>query len=190
MTVYTLYIYNRMGMCLFYRRWHQQPKGKRGIEHETKLMWGLLFSMKELVNKMTPRALDETESTPLQSFTTHDSRVHYTETLTGLRLVLVTDTAVPSAGKGGVAEVLGGVYRLWVELCVRNPLYVSSVGGEGAATAVRDVAWIECVRGRREEGVGMGNGVDGGGEPKVLELDCPAFVDRVVQLIEQLPYFH
>jgi len=62
------------------------------------------------------------------------------------------------------------------------------VGGEGAATAVHDVAWIECVRGRREDG-GM-NGMDGVSETKVLELDCPAFVDRVVQLIEQLPYFH
>ena len=188
MTVYTLYVYNRLGVCLLYRRWHQQPKGARGVEHETKLMWGLLFSMKELVNTMTPRALDETEPTPLQSFTTHDSRVHYCETLTGLRLVLVTDTAVAGGGKGGVMEVLAAVYRLWVELCVRNPLYVSSVGGEGAATAVRDVAWIECVRGRRDEGAV--SGVDGMGEPKVLELDCPVFVDRVVQLIEQLPYFH
>ena len=188
MTVYTLYMYNRLGVCLFYRRWHQQSKGKRGIEHETKLMWGLLFSMKELVNKMTPRQLDETEPTPLQSFTTHDSRVHYFETMTGLRLVLVTDVAVSGSGKGGVMEVLAAVYRLWVELCVRNPLYVSSVGGEGAATAVRDVAWIECVRGRRDDGAV--NGLDGTGEPKLLELDCPAFVDRVVQLIEQLPYFH
>ena len=61
MTVYAFYLYNRSGQCLLYRRWHQAPKGKRGVEHETKLMWGLLFSMKELVSKMTPRQSQRTD---------------------------------------------------------------------------------------------------------------------------------
>jgi len=195
MTVYAFYLYNRGGVCLLYRRWHQLPKGKRGVEHETKLMWGLLFSMKELVNKMTPRQIDETEPTPLVSFTTHDSRVHYIETLTGLRLVLTTDTNQPTTvapssapGSRSVVDTLLQIYRLWVEMCVKNPLYRSSDEGNGAATASNSLMLVECVRGGGGGGaVSDDASVDG---ERSLDVDCPLLVEKIVQVIEQLPYFH
>ena len=191
MTIYAFYLYNRSGHCLLYRRWHQQSKGKRGVEHETKLMWGLLFSMKELVATMTPRAIDETESTPLTAFVTHDSKVHYIETLTGLRLILTTDTAQPTyapanAPNRTVYDALQAVYRLWVDACVKNPFYRSSDDGAGAATALNPVLLVECAR-STATGAERGEAVSG---ERSLDVDCPALAERVVQLIEQLPYFH
>ena len=191
MTVYALYMYNRLGQCLLYRRWHQHAKGKRGVEHETKLMWGLLFSMKELVATMTPRAIDETESTPLTAFVTHDSKVHYIETLTGLRLILTTDPQQPTYAPASapntraVYDALLGVYRLWVDYCVKNPFYTSSDDGGGAATAQVPVQLVECVR----SSPGSAERMDGAGE-RSLDVDCPALVEKITQLIEQLPYFH
>jgi len=246
MTVYAFYLYNRNGHCLLYRRWHQQPKSKRSIEHETKLMWGLLFSMKELVQKMTPRQLDENEQSPLASFTTHDSKVHYYETMTGLRFILTTDpnhssntntntltntqttntnqqiagggtttlpaTSTPSSSSipasnlnsavvvgssssvpvlRSVHDTLHLIYRLWVDLMLRNPLYRSSDDGSGAATATNQHIIIGMSKHHhhhhQHSGIGEGGVAVGTAS---LELECPVFVEKVTQLIEGLPYFH
>lgn len=62
------------------------------------------------------------ESEPLYSFTTKDYKLHYLETMTGLRFALTTDPTV-----GRITDALGNLYRLYVENVVKNPLY--KIGG-------------------------------------------------------------
>ena len=136
------------------------------------------------------------------------------ETLTGLRLILTTDAsqssaALPAAAGApptpssasaasaaaasaqssrSVLDALLQIYRLWVELCLKNPLYRSSDDGEGAATASNSLVLVECVRGAA--GGALANGAVANEGERLLDTECPQLVERIVQFIEQLPYFH
>jgi len=81
-------------------------------------MWGLLYSTKAFVKMLTPRKLDETETEPFSSFTTKEYKLHYLETLTGLRFALTSD---PSVGK--ITDQLRTFYKLYVDYVLKNPLY-------------------------------------------------------------------
>ena len=50
----TAQIYNRQGVPLFYREW-SRPVAVKDMREEHKLMFGFLFSLKQLVGKMSPR---------------------------------------------------------------------------------------------------------------------------------------
>ncbi len=52
MTIYNLYIYSRGGNVLFTRRWNQRAVSEKFLVHQQKLLWGLLFSMKDLVGQI------------------------------------------------------------------------------------------------------------------------------------------
>mgnify|MGYP001123702695 CR=1 FL=1 len=62
--------------------------------------------------------MEELETQPWYSFTTRDYKLHYLETLTGLRFALTTD---PSVGR--VTDVLTNFYKMYVELVVKCPLH-------------------------------------------------------------------
>lgn len=47
-------IFNRQGTPLFYREW-SRPLAAWDVKEEHKLMFGFLFSLKQLVGKMSPR---------------------------------------------------------------------------------------------------------------------------------------
>lgn len=63
MTIHSLYIYSRNGTCLYYAEWFRPRNTLADAPGEdAKLMFGLLFSLKLLVNKMTPMPAPETSS--------------------------------------------------------------------------------------------------------------------------------
>jgi hypothetical protein len=78
-------------------------------------MFGLLHSLKSFVTRLNPvqqlsssASSDAVEvSEPLQSYTTGGYKLHYFESLTGLRFVLTTDPAVDSAQVFFNASVIG-----------------------------------------------------------------------------------
>ena len=149
MTIYSFHIYNRSGICLLSRRWHQLSKSSKSLQHEQKLLWGLLFSMRDLVNKLTPKQpLDQTQTNQLLNFQTDTYKIYYLETASGLRFVLQTDpntnitqttntntttntnASSSSSSKSNATsnttptvDPLLGVYRLYVDVLVKNPLY-------------------------------------------------------------------
>lgn len=47
-------IYNRKGEALFYKEW-SRPLAVKDLVEDHKLMYGFLFSLKQLVGKMSPR---------------------------------------------------------------------------------------------------------------------------------------
>ena len=48
-------IFNRQGVPLFYHEWARPLAARDEMKEEHKLMFGFLFSLKQLVGKMSPK---------------------------------------------------------------------------------------------------------------------------------------
>ncbi|EDL10490.1 trafficking protein particle complex 1, isoform CRA_a [Mus musculus] len=104
MTVHNLYLFDRNGVCLHYSEWHRKKQAGIPKEEEYKLMYGMLFSIRSFVSKMSPLDIRY--------------KLHYYETPTGIKVVMNTDLGV-----GPIRDVLHHIYSaLYVEFVVKNPL--------------------------------------------------------------------
>lgn len=60
--LYNFYIYNKKGKCLFYKEWNRPLNTFiDDPEEEKKLMFGMLFSLKDLAKKISPVGFDSNE---------------------------------------------------------------------------------------------------------------------------------
>ncbi|XP_051956835.1 trafficking protein particle complex subunit 1-like [Xyrauchen texanus] len=116
MTVHNLFIFDRNGTCLHYSEWNRKKQAGISKDEEFKLMYGMLFSIRSFVSKMSP--LDMKDG--FMTFQTSRYKLHYYETPTGIKLVMNTDLSVPNC-----RDTLQQIYStLYVEYIVRNPLCV------------------------------------------------------------------
>ena len=117
--LYSLHIYNRRGQCLFDKEWNGLKRPDESGEHK-RLVFGMLFSLKEMVNKMAPRACDDGVLAIKSGAYTLNSY----ETLSGYRFLLTTDNAA-----GDLRQNLHHIYaQLWVECVVKSPMQDLSTG--------------------------------------------------------------
>ncbi|XP_014269550.1 trafficking protein particle complex subunit 1 [Maylandia zebra] len=137
MTVHNLYIFDRNGNCLYYNEWNRKKQAGISKEEEFKLMYGMLFSIRSFVSKMSP--LDMKEG--FLSFQTSKYRLHYYETPSGLKFVLNTDLSVTNA-----RDTLQHIYsNLYVELIVKNPVCTSTQTLESELFSSRLDAFIRAL---------------------------------------------
>ncbi|XP_021093780.1 trafficking protein particle complex subunit 1 isoform X2 [Heterocephalus glaber] len=101
MTVHNLYLFDRNGVCLHYSEWHRKKQAGIPKEEEFKLMYGMLFSIRSFVSKMSP--LDMKDG--FLAFQTSRYKLHYYETPTGIKVVMNTDLGV-----GPIRDVLHHIY--------------------------------------------------------------------------------
>ncbi|KAJ5645586.1 Sybindin-like protein [Penicillium longicatenatum] len=139
MTVYSFYIFDRHAECIYKRRWlprptsvagKPQPQGGptglgqtvRASDDDAKLVFGTVFSLRNMVRKLGG------EDDNFISYTTNQYKLHYYETPTNIKFVMLTDLKSPS-----MRIALQQIYiNLFVEYVVKNPLSpVEHPGGVG-----------------------------------------------------------
>lgn len=113
--IFNLYVYNKHGVCLLYHEWKRLNLAAGSAAADQKLMFGFLFSLKQIVSKLTP----ESGMPGFHACSTNKFKLNYYETATGLRFVLNTDPQ-----SGDMRECLRHIYsNIFVEFASKNPLY-------------------------------------------------------------------
>ncbi|KAL4890435.1 Longin-like domain-containing protein [Aspergillus ambiguus] len=138
MVVYSFYIFDRHAECIYKRRWLPRPAsiaGKssrpaseisgpqgamstafgetaRTTDDDAKLIFGTVFSLRNMVRKLGG------EDDSFVTYRTSQYKLHYYETPTNIKFVMLTD--VKSAS---MRVALQQIYiNLYVEYVVKNPL--------------------------------------------------------------------
>ncbi|KAJ3278657.1 Trafficking protein particle complex subunit 1 [Borealophlyctis nickersoniae] len=89
-------------------------KADIAFEEEAKLVYGVVFSLRNLINKLTPKQGSE----GFTSYRTNVYKLHYFETASGLRFILNTDPHMDS-----MRDTLRSIYsNIYVEFVTKNPL--------------------------------------------------------------------
>ncbi|KAK1756097.1 Longin-like domain-containing protein [Echria macrotheca] len=105
---------------------------------DAKLIFGTVFSLRNMVRKLGG------DDDAFISYRTAQYKLHYYETASCLRYVMLTDTTAPS-----MRNVLHQIYiNLWVEYVVKNPLSpVEHKGGVGVRNELFELGLDQFVRG-------------------------------------------
>ncbi|KAL8371400.1 hypothetical protein RB595_001282 [Gaeumannomyces hyphopodioides] len=105
---------------------------------DAKLIFGTVFSLRNMVRKLGG------DDDAFVAYRTAQYKLHFYETPTNLRFVLLTDTASMS-----MRNVLHQIYiNLWVEYVVKNPLSPAEHrGGEGVKNELFELGLDQFIRG-------------------------------------------
>jgi hypothetical protein len=149
MVLYAFYIFDRHTECIYSRRWAPRPVSstpkparpqsassvtsaapdvavRKPMSHDDdeKLIFGLVYSLRNMVQKLGGD--DDT----FLAFRTGEYKLHYYETPTRIKLVMLTDTKVIN-----LRQYLHQIWaNLYVEYVVKNPLAPTEhPGGIGVA---------------------------------------------------------
>ncbi len=117
MTIFNLYIFDRNCTCLYYKEWVRNKQAGISQDEEFKLMYGMIFSVKSLLSRLSHKTARE----GFVSYSTSKYKLHYFESATGLKFVLNTDSSV-----GSLSDELWHLYsNLYVDYVIKNPLILA-----------------------------------------------------------------
>ena len=160
MTVHSFHIFDRKGKTLFTKRYvpkrssssfaelnlEESKEEEEQLSEQRKLVFGMLFSLRELCGSLSPTTSDENNGPgELQMVKTGSSTLYNYETASGLRFVLYTtpetsystssssttttegeeQTGMTSpAVTANVRAALKHIYEhIWVSMVIRSPMY-------------------------------------------------------------------
>eukprot|EP00386_Alphamonas_edax_P009551 GDKI01031377.1.p1 GENE.GDKI01031377.1~~GDKI01031377.1.p1 ORF type:complete len:145 (+),score=14.85 GDKI01031377.1:53-487(+) len=135
--IYCFYVYHRQ-FCVYYEDWNRTRKPKDASAEE-KLISGLLFGIKGFTQKVSPMG-----QPGFNCITTPLFKLHYYETMSGYKLVFMTDPTVQS-----MVPHLQRIYSdIFLEHVIKAPGYTP--GGQVASPSfqkelnsfVRSVPWF------------------------------------------------
>ncbi|KAL7645753.1 UNVERIFIED_CONTAM: hypothetical protein RMT77_002630 [Armadillidium vulgare] len=111
-----MYIFDKNGSLLFYHEWDRKKHTGMSREEEAKLMYGMVYSLKSFVWKVSPVDLKE----GYYCYASDKYRLHFYESPTKLKMILTTDLTAQ-----GIKELLHQIYtQIYVEYVVMNPLCI------------------------------------------------------------------
>lgn len=151
MTVHSFHIFDRKGKTLFTKRYvksiaditlEESKEEQEQLSEQRKLVFGMLFSLRELCGSLTPSLSDESKGPgELQMVKTGSATLYNYETVSGLRFVLYTtpETSYSTTASTEVEEQMGmtspavtaniraalkHIYEhIWVTFVIRSPMY-------------------------------------------------------------------
>ncbi|KAF7550029.1 hypothetical protein G7046_g8151 [Stylonectria norvegica] len=148
MVVYSFYIFDRHTECIYAKSWHTEatpdlphPERTRATSSgsdDAKLIFGTVFSLRNMARKLGG------DDDAFISYRTAQYKLHFYETPSNLRFVLLTDTTTMS-----MRNVLHQIYiNLWVEYVVKNPLSpVEHKLGDGVKNELFELGVDQFIRG-------------------------------------------
>jgi len=114
MTIHNLYIFDRNGTLIHYGEWNRKKLSTMSKEEEGKLVYGMLFSLRSFLEKISPLDLKDNSF----CYRTSKYKMNYWESPTGVKFVMNTDLSCLNA-----KELLRVIYQMiYVEYVVKNPV--------------------------------------------------------------------
>ncbi|KAK6464660.1 Sybindin-like family-domain-containing protein [Scheffersomyces coipomensis] len=129
MTIYSFHIFDRHCNCIYNREYSHSSSdnnnnsttvgivNKNNDSNGSKLLFGILYSLKSMSSKLID---EETSPIPnaLKSFTLGKFRIHYFESLTNLKFILITDINIDN-----LQHILWELYsNYYIKNCIQNSL--------------------------------------------------------------------
>ncbi|EJK46289.1 hypothetical protein THAOC_35048 [Thalassiosira oceanica] len=151
MTVYAFHIFDRKGKTLFTKRYSGKPQAQEDadfVAEQRKLIFGMLFSLRELIGSLTP---EDSSSGMLTLGCLSDTRLPRPQPITVL--VPALNSVRTGAGTCHCYETISG---LRIALYTNNNPVMNKIGDRAAGvtsktsfqTALKHIyseLWVECV---------------------------------------------
>jgi len=136
--IHEFFVFERSGRLLFHRNYANKAQ-EESIDERGKLVYGVLFSLKQMIPSLSPPELITEEG--IRSLSTKAFTLHSFESATGYRFAAVTSVAT-AAQQADVRRVLEKVFsQLFVDLVMMDPTYKP---GTRIASAVFDGAVVQA----------------------------------------------
>lgn len=113
MTIYSFWLFDRHAECIFHKRWHGSGRGSGPTSESdvAKLIFGIVYSLRNVARKLT-------NDQSFLTYTASQYKLHYYESPSNLRLVMITTPEMES-----VVRALQQIYaNLFLEFVIKNPL--------------------------------------------------------------------